>query len=130
MAYTITLSLGRLKEDVVQHALSAEDAAYAAWEICDSYGLDMPNENWSMKTWDTMEGEYETSPVTDHMVRGSGGKYPSKVEFCHVVIDALTANRNDSMSAMIMMRAGMPYTQEPGGSEHKFEMLGVAMIEW
>ena len=43
VAYTITLSLGRLKEDVVKHTLSAEDAAYAAWEICDNYGLDMPN---------------------------------------------------------------------------------------
>ena len=124
MAYKITLSLGRLEEDCVRHALSPEDAAHNAWQLCEKHGLNMPNSSWKMKTWDTWEGQYETNPITDHMIRGSGGTYPKKTEFMHGVIDELTKNSNDSSAAFIMARAGVPHTAEPGGgSSSKFEIF-------
>ncbi|KAL7550191.1 hypothetical protein ACHAWF_013430 [Thalassiosira exigua] len=122
MAYKITLSLGRIDDDCVRYASSPEDAAAVAWRTCAEFGLDMPNRSWQMKTWDAWEGRYETTPVTDHMIRGNAGKYPKKVEFMHTVIDMLTENRHDPVGASIMAMAKLPHTEEPGGSSKpKFE---------
>ncbi|KAL7536129.1 hypothetical protein ACHAXR_006938 [Thalassiosira sp. AJA248-18] len=123
MAYRITLSLGRLDEECTRQTLTPEDAALAAWQMCVDHGLQMPNSSWRMKTWDTFEGQYETNPVTDQMVRGGGGTYPDRVEFCHAVIDQLTENCNDARASSIFAAAKFPYTKEPGGAKPKFEMF-------
>lgn len=119
MSYQITLSLNALEKDRIVRALTPEDAAKAAWQLCVQHNLDMPNPYWKMKAWDTLEGEYETNPVTEHMVRGCAGKYPDKVEFMHVVIDALT--QNTQAGRHIYARAGMPFTPAPESG--KFEMF-------
>lgn len=124
MAYRITLTLGRLKEDIVRHTLTPEDAAHVAWQLCDENGINMPNSSWNMKMWDTFEGQYETHPVTDEMIRGGRGKFPDKVEFMHTAIDKLTENRDDANARMIFAMSSMPHTEEPGDSSRgKFEIF-------
>eukprot|EP00579_Thalassiosira_antarctica_P004240 CAMPEP_0201887582 /NCGR_PEP_ID=MMETSP0902-20130614/25280_1 /ASSEMBLY_ACC=CAM_ASM_000551 /TAXON_ID=420261 /ORGANISM="Thalassiosira antarctica, Strain CCMP982" /LENGTH=149 /DNA_ID=CAMNT_0048417551 /DNA_START=102 /DNA_END=551 /DNA_ORIENTATION=+ len=83
----------------------------------------MPNSSWKMKTWDTWEDQYETNPITDHMIRGDRGTYPDKVEFMHALIDELTENRNDLRASSVMAMAGVPHTKEPGGAKPKFEIV-------
>ena len=75
-----------------------------------------------MKEWDTWEGKYETSSITEHMIRGNRGKYPDKVEFCHTVIDKLTENKSSLGAMNIYAAANIPHTREPGGGR-KFEMF-------
>jgi len=83
----------------------------------------MPCESWEMKVWDTFEGQYETSSITDHMIRGTRGKYPDKVEFCHCIIDQLTENKSSLGAMNIYAAANFPHTKEPGGGRPKFEMF-------
>ena len=122
MAYKISLSLGRA---VVhnKYALTPEDAANVAWQMCVANDLRMPNSSWKMKVWDTFEGQYEENPVTEHMVRGCGGKYPAKVEFMHCAIDQLTENGNNMLSDMIYARSGFPNNKESSTSQPKFEIF-------
>ena len=119
-AYKITLKLQRLDEPCIRYALTAESAALLAWELCEKYGLDMPNSYWMTNHWDSYEGSYETIPITDDMVRGMGGKYPKKVEFMHDVIDKLT-ERGREQSAAIIRSTSMPHTIEPKESWNRFE---------
>ena len=90
--------------------------------MCTEHGLQMPCGSWEMKEWDTWEGKYETSSITEHMIRGNRGKYPDKVEFCHTVIDKLTENKSSLGAMNIYAAANIPHTREPGGGR-KFEMF-------
>lgn len=123
--YRITLSLDHMKGDCVKYTLSPEDAAKVAWDMCDDHGLDMPNPSWYKKEWDSFEGEYETDPVTDCMVRGFSGTFPDKVEFMHAVIDHLTENKKHKHQRLAHLHSEtkIPFTAEPRASYHRFEMF-------
>ena len=75
-----------------------------------------------MKTWDTMDGAYETDDISDHMVRGLRGSHPDDVEFKHSVVDKLTRDTNNSNSRLIYADANFPFTPEPEETNMIFEM--------
>ena len=126
MAYRISFSLQTLDESpIVLYALTPEDAALQAWKLCKEHKLGVPhNRAWKMKVWDSMEGEYETFPVADEMIRGGVGKYPDQEEFTHTVLTKITIAANDEdVQAALFARTRMPFHREPGGKKQRFEMF-------
>ena len=122
MAYAITLKLNSLKDSCVRYSSSPDDAAKIAWQLLvdNNRSVGIFRQGWVMKTWDTMEGEYENNPIEEHMVRGSPGTHPDNVEFIHCVVDQLT--NDTSKSAAIYATSNFPYTPEPNETRMKFEM--------
>ena len=124
MAYRVTLKLNTLSEPSICRSSSSEDAAKIAWQLLvdNNCSDDIFDSCWKMKTWDTMDGAYETDDISDHMVRGLRGSHPDDVEFKHSVVDKLTRDTNNSNSRLIYADANFPFTPEPEETNMIFEM--------
>ena len=124
MAYRVTLKLNTLSEPSIRRSSSPDDAARIAWQLLvdNDSSDDIFDSCWKMKTWDTMDGAYETDDISDHMVRGLRGSHPDDVEFKHCVVDKLTRDTNNSNSRLIYADANFPYTPEPEETNMIFEM--------
>ena len=126
MAYRVTLKLDTLSEPIIRRSSSPEDAARIAWQLLvdndEDSSDDIFDACWRMKTWDTMDGAYETADISDHMVRGLRGRHPDDVEFKHCVVDKLTRDTNNSNSRLVFAKANFPFTPEPEETNKIFEM--------
>lgn len=139
MSYKITLKLDTLTEPIIRRSSSPEDAAKIAWKLLvdNNCSNNIFHSNWKMKTWDTMEGSYETSDIFCHMVRGSPGSHPDDVEFKHCVVTMLTRDVNNANRSAVFARANFPFTPEPDDTHMIFEMIrygGISLeklrVEW
>lgn len=137
MSYKITLKLDTLTEPSIRRSSSPEDAAKIAWQLLavNNCSNNIFHSNWKMKTWDTMEGSYETDDIFCHMVRGAPGSHPDDVEFKNCVVEMLTHDVNNAKSVAIYSRANFPFTPEPDETHMVFEMTRYSgkeslRVEW
>ena len=126
MAYRVTLKLDTLSEPIIRRSSSPEDAARIAWQLLvdndEDSSDDIFDAYWKMKTWDTMDGVYETNDISDHMVRGFRGSHPDDVEFKHCAVDKLTRDINNIDSVVVFAKANIPFSPEPEETHMVFEM--------
>ncbi len=130
MSYEITLKLNTLTEPSIRRASSPEDAAKIAWQLLvDNNCSDIFHSYWKMKTWDRMEGVYETDDISFEMVRGSPGSHPDDVEFKHCVVTKLTRDVNNAI-----FYSRLPFSPEPEETHMIFEMTRYGedklRVEW